>query len=635
MVRPPAALAVLLATSIAPVAEAQDEVAASRFDAHRLFVSAFDGDLRDTLRLVRPGRMTQWSWFVGAVGEYAHAPLVRYDVVGADGARLRTNLLDHVVALNLSGGVTFHERFRLDVAAPVFFASFGADDQYQGVQFGDIRLTGTVAALIPDASEEGLGLAVVGRLDVPSGNETVFLGETGVAGGGAVTFSYATGGLTVTAEAGVHFRPAYQLDNLTGADSFVGGVGIGYLVHETTALTLEGLFEAAFEQNRAPLTSSPMELTLSLRHRRPNGGHLLAGASVGLTQGVGAPRARAFLGGGFGAFEAPAPRDRDGDGLPDTSDKCPEVAEVRNAWMDEDGCPDGLGNLAIRVLLEGRPVVGAEVDLLGSDEEAERFESGNEARVLRDLPPGTTFDAVARFGGCLAGDGSVTVREGENLLEVVLQPVRSGMVRYEIVNPSGTPVPGAAAAWRTSDVGCADREGYAVGQTGVFQHPIGIGEHTVFIVADAYRVARRDVLIEPGETTVVRVEMQPTKVSVGKKEIRILEQVLFETGSAVIQKASHTLLDEVADTLIMNDLGRVLIEGHTDDRGDDRANLRLSEARAQAVRDYLIGKGIPDDMLLAQGFGETKPIASNANEAGRARNRRVVFTLLDAPAEEK
>jgi outer membrane protein OmpA-like peptidoglycan-associated protein len=74
----------------------------------------------------------------------------------------------------------------------------------------------------------------------------------------------------------------------------------------------------------------------------------------------------------------------------------------------------------------------------------------------------------------------------------------------------------------------------------------------------------------------------------------------------------------------------LLIAGHTDAAGSDEYNLILSRERAQAVRTYLIEHGIAPDRLIAKGYGEAYPIASNATEAGREENRRSEFIRLDA-----
>jgi outer membrane protein OmpA-like peptidoglycan-associated protein len=74
---------------------------------------------------------------------------------------------------------------------------------------------------------------------------------------------------------------------------------------------------------------------------------------------------------------------------------------------------------------------------------------------------------------------------------------------------------------------------------------------------------------------------------------------------------------------------KVQVEGHTDDRGNDRYNLELSGRRAASVVRFLVERGIAAERLSSQGFGETKPIASNKNEAGRGQNRRVEFLITE------
>jgi OOP family OmpA-OmpF porin len=111
------------------------------------------------------------------------------------------------------------------------------------------------------------------------------------------------------------------------------------------------------------------------------------------------------------------------------------------------------------------------------------------------------------------------------------------------------------------------------------------------------------------------------------REIR-LRGVNFVTGSAELTPASRRTLDRIAAILADADAVRAQLQGHTDDQGDAAANQALSARRAQAVVDYLVGKGIARGRLVPRGFGETRPIASNASEAGRAQNRRVVFRRL-------
>jgi outer membrane protein OmpA-like peptidoglycan-associated protein len=102
------------------------------------------------------------------------------------------------------------------------------------------------------------------------------------------------------------------------------------------------------------------------------------------------------------------------------------------------------------------------------------------------------------------------------------------------------------------------------------------------------------------------------------------EQIEFATGSAAIDTLSGPLLDRLAKEA-RNCAGSLRIEGHTDPVGRSAFNRSLSQARAAAVRDALIARGVPAERLRAQGFAARRPIADNRTERGRARNRRIEF----------
>ena len=113
-------------------------------------------------------------------------------------------------------------------------------------------------------------------------------------------------------------------------------------------------------------------------------------------------------------------------------------------------------------------------------------------------------------------------------------------------------------------------------------------------------------------------------------EIELLEKVRFEPGKAIIKPESYRLLDDVATVILTTpDIGRIEIEGHTDSQGSEAYNLRLSQQRADAVRDYLVRQSVPTEQLLSKGFGETLPIDTNKTPNGREANRRVKFTRID------
>jgi len=114
----------------------------------------------------------------------------------------------------------------------------------------------------------------------------------------------------------------------------------------------------------------------------------------------------------------------------------------------------------------------------------------------------------------------------------------------------------------------------------------------------------------------------------GSAEIQIMKQVEFMYDSATILPGSFPILDEVVRLLQANpEIKLVRIEGHTDRRGTDEYNDRLSNIRANSVKQYLIKKGIDPNRLTSIGFGARKPIASNETEEGRQKNRRVEFHI--------
>lgn len=101
--------------------------------------------------------------------------------------------------------------------------------------------------------------------------------------------------------------------------------------------------------------------------------------------------------------------------------------------------------------------------------------------------------------------------------------------------------------------------------------------------------------------------------------------ITFATGQATISPASDAVLNDVLAVLAANPDWRLRIEGHTDNVGDQAANLELSIARAAAVAAWLTGRGVAAGRLSAAGLGDTEPVAENTTDEGRARNRRVVL----------
>ncbi len=116
-------------------------------------------------------------------------------------------------------------------------------------------------------------------------------------------------------------------------------------------------------------------------------------------------------------------------------------------------------------------------------------------------------------------------------------------------------------------------------------------------------------------------------VKVTRTKIELKQKVFFATARSRILSRSFALLGEVAQVLKDHSKIYLRIEGHTDSRGNDRYNLRLSQGRANSVRLFLLRRGIDPVRMEAAGYGETRPIESNRTRSGRAMNRRVEFVI--------
>lgn len=143
------------------------------------------------------------------------------------------------------------------------------------------------------------------------------------------------------------------------------------------------------------------------------------------------------------------------------------------------------------------------------------------------------------------------------------------------------------------------------------------------------------VLINPcndgSDYTLYAIEVQTMRQDVAAKDLldaittqgHVALDVHFDTAKTTIKSDSLPLLDQVVAMLKQSAALKLRVEGHTDDKGSAKDNQKLSDGRAKAVLTYLVGKGIAAARLTSAGFGATKPVADNANEEGRAKNRRV------------
>jgi outer membrane protein OmpA-like peptidoglycan-associated protein/tetratricopeptide (TPR) repeat protein len=154
-----------------------------------------------------------------------------------------------------------------------------------------------------------------------------------------------------------------------------------------------------------------------------------------------------------------------------------------------------------------------------------------------------------------------------------------------------------------------------------FDHDLLVSVKEEGFAFESRYVSRKDTAVP----VVVESDLRLKKLEVGGQYP--INDILFGTNSYEINDTIKTVLDDFAEYLQLNPRLRLGIQGHTDNVGNPADNMVLSERRAKAVYDYLVGRGITASRMTFTGFGETRPIVSNGTETGRAKNRRTVFVV--------
>ena len=320
----------------------------------------------------------------------------------------------------------------------------------------------------------------------------------------------------------------------------------------------------------------------------------------------------------------PRVRDRDGDGVIDDRDGCPDEAEDVDGFQDADGCPDPVVATRIRVVDGlGRAVPGVQVRVQGAGGDG----AGGGLLDL-SLHPGS-YRVFATAESYLTTDQTIDVPVGESRFEarVVMDRVWADLILY-VMDDKGRPID--AFHWNLDNSEDSPGDGM-----GLYDGKMDPGSHWLYISAENHAPAKARILLEPGRYHETSITLFPTLIEVTRDRIEISDKVYFDTGKATIRPESHPLLDQVYAVLeARTDLLALRIEGHTDSRGSAESNRRLSDARAASVRAYLIDKGIAAERLGSVGIGEDQPVDDRNVAEAWERNRRVEF-IIEAWSDEK
>ncbi|MGC3943593.1 MAG: OmpA family protein [Chryseolinea sp.] len=295
-------------------------------------------------------------------------------------------------------------------------------------------------------------------------------------------------------------------------------------------------------------------------------------------------------------FKLRKPADADKDGVSDKKDKCPNTPSV--AQVDDKGCPLDGDQDGVPDYMDKCPSLSGKQNLEGCPDK----DNDNVADQDDKCPD---VKGVERFGGCPDSDND-GVEDAKDKC-----PNEAGLVQFD-----GCPDTDGDGVQDNEDK-CPDTpKGMRVNATGC---PMDSDNDGVPDTQDRCPTSKGD----PANNgcPVVKEEV--------KKRLNFaMRGIQFETAKATLKPSSYPMLDEIVSIMAEYTDYNLRMGGHTDSNGSNATNLKLSQARVDAVKVYLTRKGVDGSRIEATGYGEEQPVATNKTSAGRAQNRRVTLELV-------
>ena len=528
------------------------------------------------------------------------------DVNGDDG----DGVLDDRVLSNIQVGLGLSRYFSFSIDAPLVLWQ----DGYQvdkinnptttpspliSAGIGDIRVQPKLVALDTDRSP--VGLAVQVPVGIPTGNGGSFLGEESFSVTPMLVTEFADGSVRArkysfrtALTAGYRVRETGRVRDVSIGNELVYGLGMG--VHPAEAIEIVGEFHGTISGPQP--AQQPAEILGGFKFLIGRLVVINVGGGAGILPGIGAPDYRVLTGLTVAPSFDPNARDVDKDGIMDGADQCRTDPEDPDGYQDEDGCPE---------LDNDVDNIPDNLDQCPNDPEDD--------------------DGYMDNDGCPDADN-----DKDSILDVADRCPDEAETNNGYMDEDGCP--------DEKPVEDTDGDGY---KNDVDHCPYDAEDFDSFQDEDGCPETDND-----NDGVVDHMDQCPLdrevyngiededgcpdegRVVVEKDFIKIRDRIYFEFAKARIQERSQSLLDEIAATIAAHpEILVIRIEGHTDDVGADVTNLKLSQSRADAVMKALVFRGIAENRLDAVGFGEMRPISSNANDDGRAENRRVEFIIVD------
>ncbi len=545
----------------------------------------------------------QWGFGFKLFANYAANPLrlAMFDMTAMTPRRV--TIIDRQIALDFGAHLGLTRWLELALDVPLSSQSYGdayghtgsaadptvartgfyAADRFTNVpppDGGPLDARVALKARLVRAGPFGLALAAV--VTVPFGDDSAFLGDSNFTFRPLVIGDVTRGPFTIAVNVGAIVRQRTRVLDphevaallpsprvlLEVGDELTYSVGAAYRVARFVGVAAELYGSEPLAVSRDAVNDRTIDVL--------GGAQLFPTKSLAITVGAGAgvigaaarhDDFRVFCGLAWSPVDAKGALagggvDSDGDGIPDAHDLCPMEPEDKDAFDDEDGCPD------------------PDNDQDGIPDKLDKCPNDPEDK-----------DGFQDEDGCPELDN-----DGDGI------PDAQDKCPNEPEDRDG---------FQDED-GCPDLDNDGDG------------------IADAQDNCPNEPETFNGVDDTDGCPDSGGAVQISGNKIELPDNILFDTGRATIARRSESLVAHVADKINANPrVRRIRIEGHTDDVGSAKKNQELSQARAEAVRDFLIRRGVDAERLQAVGFGNTRPLDSHRNAEARAKNRRVDFIIVE------
>jgi outer membrane protein OmpA-like peptidoglycan-associated protein len=625
----------------APAVYAQSALENSGFQVESFEPMPMQGN--NILHTAKSDILPDLSPSAGVMFHYANGLMVAKDAQG----NTLSKIIEHQAKAELWAGIGLFDILDIGLVLPVVIYQDGKDTtgifgaankDISGAGLSDLRVVPKIRLLNPD-NAAGFGLAIAVPVALPVGDQGTFNSDGSVRAEPRLVADWRhSSGFAIALNGGWLLRPKREAQNIVSDDALRWSAGLEIPLGLPQLKLLGSVFGtvpfaddrsvSGLAQDIGENRANPMEALAAVQFMADSGLVAQLGGGMGLSTGVGSPAYRVLATIGY----TPRNADPDEDGIMSSSDECPNDPEDLDGFRDEDGCPD-LDN-------DEDGIMDADDQCINEAEDIDQFEDedgcpdlDNDKDGIADVDDMCPLEpGVAAEKGCPSKDKD---KDGVPDADDLCPDDPEDIDQFE--DADGCPdldndKDGVMDADDLCPMEPEDRDGFedndGCPEAGVPDRDgdgIPDDKDVCPDKPETYNGNKDEDGCPDGKQTVIITET----------EVKITEAIFFDTGKDTIQKRSFKILDVVATVLSQNpQITLMLIEGHTDDVGDDNENLALSKRRARSVANYLTGKGINASRLNSEGYGESMPVIDVKGlkgrklKDGRASNRRVTFKIL-------